>query len=149
MVMTMVDVRKYAAGAYLKPTDIEGAVIKRIINVEETDGKFGPKLDAWFEDGSRLSLSGKNVGELMRVYGTDSDSWLDKNVELTVKEYEDRDGKPGKMILLTAIDPEVPREERPKLTATSPPREKPPPKTAPPKTVNGNTRADMDDEIPF
>jgi hypothetical protein len=58
-------------------------VIKWIINVEDTEGKFGPKLDAWFEDGSRLSLSGKNVGELMRMYGTNSDLWLDKNVQPT------------------------------------------------------------------
>ena len=71
---------------------MEASVIKRIINVEETEGKFGPKLDAWFEDGSRLSLSGKNVGELMRMYGTNSDLWLDKNVQLTVGEYETRDG---------------------------------------------------------
>ena len=81
----MVDVRKYAAGAYLKPADVEASVIKRIINVKETEGKFGPKLDAWFEDGSRLSLSGENVGELMRMYGTNSDLWLDKNVQLTVR----------------------------------------------------------------
>ena len=146
MVMTMVDVRKYAAGAYLKPADVEGAVTKRIINVEETEGKFGPKLDAWFEDGSRLSLSGKNVGELMRTYGTDSDLWLDKNVELTVGDYEDRAGNPGKMILLAAIDPEVPREQRPKLTATSPSREKPPAE----KSGGGGKRSDdMDDQIPF
>jgi hypothetical protein len=144
MVTTMVDVRKYAAGAYLKPADVEGTLIKRIINVEETEGKFGAKLDAWFEDGSRLSLSGKNVGELMRAYGTDSDSWLDKSVQLTVGDYEDRDGKPGKMILLAAIDPEVPRDQRPKLTAISTPQEVPPA-----KAVNGSTRADMDDEIPF
>ena len=141
----MVDLRKYAAGAYLKPADVEASVIKRIINVEETEGKFGPKLDAWFEDGSRLSLSGKNVGELMRMYGTNSDLWLDKNVQLTVGEYETRDGNIGKMILLAAIDPEVPREQRPKLTTVTPPPREPPP----PKTVNGSTRADMDDEIPF
>jgi hypothetical protein len=140
----MVDVRKYAAGAYLKPDNVNGTVTKRIINVAETEGKFGPKLDAWFEDGSRLSLSGTNVGELMRVYGTESDSWLDKSVQLTVKDYEDRDGKPGKMILLSAIDPEVPRDQRPKLTAVTPP-----PKETSPKTANGSTRADMDDEIPF
>ena len=84
----MVDVRKYAAGGYCRspPTWKKGTVIKRIINVEETDGKFGPKLDAWFEDGkkSRLSLSGKNVGELMRVYGTRTSEFIvDKNVQLT------------------------------------------------------------------
>ena len=48
------------------------------------------------------------------------------------------------MIVLTATDPEVPREQRPKLTTlTPPPREPPPPKR------NGRTRDDMDDEIPF
>jgi hypothetical protein len=56
-----------------------------------------------------------------------------------VGEYETRDGNIGKMILLVAIDPEVPREQRPKLTTvTPPPREPPPPKR------NGSTRDDMD-----
>jgi hypothetical protein len=144
----MVDVRKYAAGAYLKPADVEeagGSMTRQIINAEETEGKFGPKLDLWFLDGTKLSLSGKNVGELMRVYGTDSDNWLEKIVELHVEEFENRNGNAGKMIVLTATDPEVPREQRPKLVATSRPREMPPPK----KAVNGSTRDDMDDEIPF
>ena len=143
----MVDVRKYAAGAYLKPADVEeagGTMTRQIINAEETEGKFGPKLDLWFLDGTKLSLSGKNVGELMRVYGTDSDDWLEKTVELHVEEFENRNGNTGKMIVLTATDPEVPREQRPKLTTlTPPPREPPPPKR------NGSTRDDMDDEIPF
>jgi hypothetical protein len=138
----MVDVRKYAAGMYLKPADLEGRVIKRIINVTETEGKYGPKLDLWFEDGSRLSLSGKNVGELMRVYGTDSDLWLNKNIELSVGQFENRDGNTGQMILVAGIDAEVPQHERPKLAPISTP-----PK--PTSSKSGNTRADMDDEIPF
>ena len=143
----MVDARKYAAGAYLKPADVEeagGAMTRQIINAEETEGKFGPKLDLWFLDGTKLSLSGKNVGELMRVYGTDSDDWLEKTVELHVEEFENRDGNTGKMIVLTATDPEVPREQRPRLTTLTPPPREP----APPKR-NGSTRDDMDDEIPF
>jgi hypothetical protein len=142
----MVDVRKYAAGAYLKAADVEeagGTMTRQIINAEETEGKFGPKLDLWFLDGTKLSLSGKNVGELMRVYGTDSDDWLEKTVELHVEEFENRDGNTGKMIALTATDPEVPREQRPKLTTLTPPPREPPPKR------NGRTRDDMDDEIPF
>ena len=137
------DTRKFATGLYLKAADVQDGMIKQNINVSESDGKFGPKLNIWFLDGNRLSLSGTNVRELHRAYGTDSDSWLDKNVRLAVKDYVNNDGKPGKMIVLTAIDPEVPREERPRLT-TSIPQEKPPP-----KTTNGSPRPDMDDEIPF
>lgn len=145
MVMTMVDARKFATGQYIRAADISGTVVKRIVNVAESDGKFGPKLDVWFEDSARMSLSGRNTGELMRCYGVETDLWLDKQVQLTVEDYEDRDGKPGKMIILTPIDPEVPHDQRPKLTVMSPPQEPLPP----PKKGNGNTRGDMDDEIPF
>ena len=44
----MVDVRKYAAGTYLKPADVEeagGTMTKQIINAEESEGKFGAKLE--------------------------------------------------------------------------------------------------------
>jgi hypothetical protein len=149
MVKAMVDVRKYASGAYLKPADLDGdgPVEKRIINVAETEGKFGPKLDLWFDDGARLSLSGKNVGELMRAYGTDSDLWLDRNVELHVEEFEDRAGETKQMIVLVGIDPVVPPAERPKLTPLPPkPKED---KTPAAKPVSSNQRADRDDEIPF
>ena len=139
-------------GAYLKAADIDGAVIKRIINVtENTEGKYGPKLDVWFEDGFRLSLSATNVRELQRAYSMDSDLWLDKAVKLTTKEYTNNEGNSALTIVLTAIDSEVPRDQRPKLTTISPPRN-PPPKEElpPPKTGNGgHARRDMDDEIPF
>ena len=142
----MVDVRKYAAGTYLKPADVEeagGTMTKQIINAEESEGKFGAKLDLWFLDGSKISLSGKNVGELMRVYGTDSDDWLEKTVELHVKEYEDRDGKAGKMIVLTAIDDPIPPEQRTPITSSVEPATKP--KPAPKESP----KREMDDEIPF
>src|SRR5271167_4928285 len=114
------DTRKYAAGQYLKPADVEaeGTMCKRIVNVAEVDGKFGPKLDVWFDDSTRISLSGKTLGELHRAYGTDSDDWLDKHVELSVGEYLNRDGNTAKMILLAAVDPDIPLQDRPKLTAS-------------------------------
>ena len=65
------DTRKFATGLYLKAADVQDGMIKQIINVSESDGKFGPKLDIWFLDGNRLSLSGTNVGELHRAYGTE------------------------------------------------------------------------------
>lgn len=136
----MVDARKFSSGKYLKAAD-DGAVIKRIINAAQND-RYG-RLDVWFEDGTRLSLSGRNNDELIRAYSWQTDLWLDKRVQLTVEDYVNNDGKPGKMIVLAAADPEVPREERPKPT-TSVLQEKPPPKTG-----NGSPRPDMDDEIPF
>ena len=138
------DTRKYLiAGSYLKAADVVDGTIKQIINVQEND-RYG-KLDLWFLDGSRLGLSNqKNLGELHRAYGTDSDSWLGKNVRLTVKPYVDNNGNPGKTIELTAVDPEIPLDQRPKLTTLSPPQEKPAPK---PK--NGGKHDDMDDKIPW
>ena len=148
--ISMIDTRKYGVGAYLKAADIDGTVVKRIINVTENEGKFGPQLDLWFEDGTRISLfpGSKNVRELQRAYGMESDLWLDKAVGLAAEDYVNNDGNPAKRFVLTAVDPEVPREERPKLT-TSVPQEKPRPKEEPPpKKANGNKRSDMDDEIP-
>jgi hypothetical protein len=136
------DVRKFAAGRYLKPADIEaagGTLHQRIINTQEVEGKFGLKLDAWFED---ITLTGRAVGELMRQYGQDSDAWLGKGVELTVEEYVTRDGVTGKTITVTPTDDLVPVAQRPRLAPL------PPEKPAKP-TASEKPPADMDDQIPF
>ena len=39
------DTRKFATGLYLKAADVQDGIIKQNINVSESDGKFGPKLN--------------------------------------------------------------------------------------------------------
>ena len=100
------DMRKYGGSIFRKPEDAdvrEGPVQVVITNVSES--KFEkPVLD--FDDGTCLSLNGTNNRVLMKAYGTESDNWIGKTVELTVGpiEYE---GKTRDSILVKPISPPI------------------------------------------
>ena len=101
------------------------------------EGKFD-KPDLVFDDGTRLTLNVTNTRILARAYGTDSASWIDKEIELNVGETKYQ-GKPQELILIKPISPPVDKKALPSA----------PPAPATKAALAESQRGDMDDEIPF
>jgi hypothetical protein len=120
----MVDVTKYLGSAFLKPRDVAAGPV-RVVIADVVEGKYD-KLDATFDDGTRLSLNVTNTRILARAYGTSAADWVGKEVELYLGEVEFKDKK-QEAVLVKPISPPV--------------EKKPPPKRKP--------GGDMEDEIPF
>jgi hypothetical protein len=126
------DMSKYAGGNFLKVADLQeqGPFKAKIIDIEIGE-KFGrPELT--LSEGSVLSLNATNTATLLRSYGSDSDDWLGKEVELYVGEVEYKD----KMVPTILIKPITPSPENKKTVNKAAMKRKP---------ASGS---DMDDEIP-
>ena len=121
------DIQKFLGTAFLKVAEVRAAGPIRVIITDICEGKYG-KLDASFDDGTRLSPNVTNCRALARAYGTNSEDWRGKQIELDVGEVKFNDN-PQEAVLVRPI---------------SPPIEKKPP---PPFKKDGD--GEMDDEIPF
>jgi hypothetical protein len=128
-----VDMSKYAGGTFLKVADLkdQGPFKAKIIDIEIGE-KFG-KPNMTLSEGSILSLNATNVGTLIRAYGSDSDDWLNKEIELYVGECEYKD----KMVDTILIKPISPSPETKKVVNKSAMKKKP------------GSGPGMDDAIPF
>jgi hypothetical protein len=100
-----------------------GPIRARIVRVDL--GKYN-KPDIVFDDGNILSGNATNVRTLCRAYGSESEGWLDKEIELTVGEIEFK-GEMQAAIIVNPISP----SSKPKAKAKA-------------KAGGG-----MDDEVPF
>ena len=78
-----------------------------------------------FSDGTKLSLNATNNRTLCQAYGTESDDWIGKEIELSLGEIEYPRRAAGSIL----------------VKPISPPIEKKPPRRKP--------GGDMEDEIPF
>ena len=117
------EMSRYSGAAFLKIGDVKQGPI-RVTITDVRIGKYD-KPDLTFDDGSRLSANVTNCRALSRAYGTDSDVWVGKEVELYLGEIEYQD-KMQETVLVKPV---------------SPPLEKKSPK---PK---GRRGGDMDDEV--
>jgi hypothetical protein len=72
--------RKYSGEHFVKIDDVRSAPIQGQI-VEVKEGKYD-KADLVFESGDVLSLNATNTQILIRAYGTNSDYWVGKMVEM-------------------------------------------------------------------
>jgi hypothetical protein len=71
---------------FIKLADVRDRALRmQIAAVKE--GQY-QKPDVVFETGETLSLNATNTRILMRAYGTDSDHWIGKEIELYVGEVE-------------------------------------------------------------
>jgi hypothetical protein len=124
------DMSKYYGIVFLKVDDIKtsGPIRVKIAGIEE--GRFG-KPNLMFEDGSQLSLNATDARVLARVYGTNSDHWIDKQVKLALGEISYQ-GTPQETILVEPILPAVENKAPPKPAFNKAP-----------------AKSDMDDDIPF
>jgi hypothetical protein len=101
---------------------------RRDVIAAVAQGRFGPEIE--FQDGSKLSLNQTNLRKLADAWGTETDNWLGKEIEMyagkTQYQGEERDS-----VLLRAISPALSMGERPKPK----PRQ--------------STSSELNDEIPF
>ena len=76
------DMRKYSGAIFIKVADVRnGALQMQIAAVKE--GKYG-RPDLVFESGEILSLNASNNRILMSAYGSNSDDWIGKKIDLTL-----------------------------------------------------------------
>jgi hypothetical protein len=125
--MAMPSARKYMSGRFLTLEDLLGQppLKEKIADVAPVDGKYGERLVATFESGSKLSLNKTSVGNLCRDYGDDYALWLRHDVKVWAGEVDFSNGKTD-AILVEGADVEQSADNKKKTGST-----------------------DMDDEIPF
>jgi hypothetical protein len=119
------DIRDQINSGFLKVADLADGPQRHVIQ-SVRPGNFG-KPDVKFEAGSILSLNATNMRALALAWGTETDNWIGKEVELYIGETQ-YSGERRDSVLARPISPALPVAERSK------PR--PPPK-------------DFDDSIPF
>jgi hypothetical protein len=123
------DMSPYSGAAFLKVGDVKVNGPMRVVIADAQVGKYG-KPDLTFDDGTKLSLNATNNRTLCRAYGTESDDWIGKEIELTLGEIEYQ-GKPQEAVIVNPISPPIEVEKR-----------------TPPKPGNGPDGG-MNDSIPF
>jgi hypothetical protein len=130
------DMRKYGSG-FVKPEDVrDGPRQEKIVNVYISEKFKCPVLD--FESGDQLSLNMTNTRAMNRAYTTESDNWLEQEVELSLGHYTDYSGeKPEEKetVVLRPISVRQPSPDNGETKAQAAPR-------LPPRDT-------LDDEIPF
>ena len=117
------DMKKFAGEHFVKVNDVRDAPIQGHIAVIR-EGKYG-KPDLVFESGHVLSLNATNTQTLICAYGTNSDYWVAKQIEMFLGEIKYQ-GSDHEAVLVRPISPPL----------------KPAVKKRAPKT-------DLDDDIPY
>jgi len=91
------DMSKFAGPHFLNLDDLaNGPLEEKIIDVQE--GRYG-RPDLYFESGNRLSLNATNVRTLIRLWGKDSQNYIDKTVKLYIGDVP-FEGKPQPTVLI-------------------------------------------------
>ena len=91
------DMSKFAGPHFLNLDDLaNGPLEEKIIDVQE--GRYG-RPDLYFESGNRLSLNATNLRTLIRLWGKDSQNYIDKIVELYIGDVQ-FEGKPQPTVLI-------------------------------------------------
>jgi hypothetical protein len=116
------DATKFYGSAFLKIGDVKAAGGKISVAIADVqEGRFD-KPNLIFDDGTQLSCNATNTRKLAQEYGTETDDWHGKAIDLIVGLI-DYQGRPQEAILVVPVSPSI----------------KPPPAR----------RGEMDDEIPF
>jgi hypothetical protein len=115
------DMKQYAGEHFLKVTDLDDEPIQKTIAVIKT-GKWD-KPNCVFEDGDVLSLNVTNSRALLKAYGSDSDGWVGKTIELYVGKVEVRDGDIKDAILVRPVSPPLRRPKSPPQASKTEPAE--------------------------
>src|SRR5262245_27381105 len=75
------DMSQYSGAAFLKVGDIKVNGPVRVVIADVQIGDYG-KPDLSFTDGTRLSVNTTNNKILCQAYGTESDEWIGREIEL-------------------------------------------------------------------
>ena len=81
------EMSQYSGAAFLKVGDVKVNGPIRVVIDDIALGKYG-KPDVSFTDGTKLSLNATNNKTLCHAYGTESDDWIGKEIELSLGEIE-------------------------------------------------------------
>jgi hypothetical protein len=131
------DMRKYGAG-FVRPEDVrDGPRQEKIVNVFISEKFKCPVLD--FESGDQLSLNMTNTRAMNRAYTTESDNWLEQEVELSLGHYTDYSGQTPEekeTVLLRPVSVRQPSADNGGTKVQAVPR-------------LPSRRDDLDDDIPF
>ena len=120
------DISNHITSKFLKPAHLASGP-RRAVIAEVRAGQY-QNPDCEFQDGGVLTLNATNLRALADAWGTQTEAWIGKEVELYAGKTEFK-GEQRDSVLVRPISPPIPVSERPK----------PVPKPA----------ADMNDEIPF
>jgi hypothetical protein len=131
------DISDQISSGFIKVPDL-AAGPRRAAIASVRPGRF-ERPDVEFQDGSMLSLNATNMRAMATVWGTETDAWIGKEIELyvgkTVFQGQERDS-----VMVKPISPPIPFGER----------AKPKPAAAQqPKPAGAGGRDPMDDAIPF
>jgi hypothetical protein len=128
------DMSEYAGSRFLKVQDVKGGPIHgKIVRVDL--GKYN-KPNIHLDDGSILSGNATNVRALCRAYRTDSEGWIDREIELVLGTIEYQ-GEDQEAIVVNPISP----ISQPKDTGAA--------KATKPAKVKLKSADSLDDEITF
>jgi hypothetical protein len=117
--------RKFAGEQFIRVDDVrDGPISLQIAMVKE--GKFD-KPDMIFKTGEILSLNSTNTKILVRAYGPNSDTWIDKEIELRLGQVEFQKKLQDSVVIKPISPPIAPTE----------------------KAAAAAKMTEMNDEIPF
>jgi len=119
------DMRKYSGEHFVKVEDVKDGPIQGQIAVVK-EGKYD-KPNVVLESGDVLSLNATNNQTLMRAFGTESDQWVGKMIEMFLGTIQYQ-GSDHEAVLVRPVSPPIKKKT---------------------KDVDGKTVSDLDDEIPF
>ena len=96
------DMRKYSGPHFVKVDDVrDGPIQGQIAEIKE--GKY-EKPDLVLDSGDTLSLNATNTQTLIRAYGTNSDYWVGKMIEMFLGKAK-YNGNFNDSVLVRAISP--------------------------------------------
>jgi hypothetical protein len=102
------DMRKFSSPTFLKVNDVRDGPLQLQIAVVN-EGKY-EKPDLVFETGETLSLNATNVNTLMRAYGSNSDHWTGKEIELALAKIKYQ-GELQDAVIVKPISPPAPKPD--------------------------------------
>jgi hypothetical protein len=122
----IMDMKKYSGEHFIKVADVRDGPIEGQIAVVR-EGQYD-KPDLIFESGDVLSLNATNNKTLVRAYGTESDYWIGKQIEMFLGTIQYQ-GSDHDAVIVKPISPPIKKKKT--------------------KDDGSKPVPDMDDEIAF
>lgn len=98
----MVDMTRYGAGPVRVEDVRDGPRQEKILSASINERFDCPELT--FVSGGSFLLNNRNTGTLNRAFGSESDGWIGKTIELSLGRYTDnRDGQEKETVVVRAI----------------------------------------------
>jgi hypothetical protein len=125
------DMSKFGGDQYLKVEDVRASGPVRVTIEAVKDGAFDKPV-ALLSDGSTVQLNVSNVRTFIRVWGKNSEDWLNREIELAIDQVDYR-GEPTDTIVIRPLSAAIPVSAR----------------KTPPAATMSPAGGPIDDDIPF